>query len=223
MLKTRLNFKCEVCHKKIKIKKNVKFPFDDWAYYQCIQWSNFDDKVPDLSEDMWQRCIERPKENEIYKVYVTKPFDEIRGSEFFVIFEPAIIVYNGWDSDFCSEEDIEKCSLVKCRYDRIVKANKYSAWIEITVQKVIPLADIYNLYNEKESSGIFLPFGSTESQVTLFENRKWLVFGWNDQGDVGEYRWVYIDSQGKKHCVLEYNWEFDKDILYLGNIVEPIR
>lgn len=214
-----LRFKCRTCDQLIEMKKDVKPLFSNWAYNECIEWSDFDQEVPGITQDKWERSSTTPAQNEKRLVLVRKPFDEQVGNEFWVLFQPALLFFNGWDES--PEEDICKCAMVRCRFERILEADEFSGWIELSILEVIPLEELISHYNESISTEPII-YTSKEVPYTddIFENDKWYVFGWSAQGDVGETRWIYKDSDGKQHLVMENKWGLDEDVLYVGNLVD---
>ena len=213
-----LHFKCNVCGEAVKMKKEVKAPFCDWSYDSCIQWSDIQSDMPTLSEKHWERSTETPVEGEERIVFVQKPFDEKIGNEFWVKFEPALLFLNGWDE--YQEDEIRKCAMVRCRFEKIIASDEFSAWIKISILQVIPLQDIYKHYNESISEEPIDSFKGNWSTDVIFQNDKWLILGWSAQGDCGETRWIYKDENGKRHIVLTLKFGFDEEVLYIGNVVD---
>lgn len=212
-----LRFKCKVCGEVVEMKKEVEAPFYDWGYDTCIEWSDLNSDVPELTEKHWERSSETPITDEKRIVLVQKPFDEKIGNEFWVKFEPALLFFNGWGES--PENEIRKCAMVRCRFEKIIVSNESSAWIEVSVLKVIPLHDIYKYYNECIADEPIDSFKGNWSVETIFHNDEWFIFGWTAQGDCGETRWIYKDENGKRHLVLTLKFGFDEEVLYIGNIV----
>lgn len=212
-----LRFKCKVCGEVVEMKKEVKAPFCDWSYDYCIEWSDLNSDVPALTEKHWERSSETPIAGEKRIVFVQKPFDEKIGNEFWVKFEPALLFFNGWDES--PEDEIWKCAMVRCRFEKIIVSDEFFAWIEVSVIKVIPLHDIYKHYNEFITDEPIDSFKGNWSTDVIFQNDKWYVLGWSAQGDCGETRWIYKDENGKRHLVLTLKFGFDEEVLYRGNII----
>ncbi len=223
-----LRFKCEVCGEIVEMKKIAKSPYCDWAYDTCVEWSDFNTDVPELSKKQWERSSETPVAGEKRIVLVQKPFDEKIGNEFWVKFEPAMLFFNGWEPDL--ENEILKCAMVRCRFDKIIIADQYSAWIVVHIVKAIPINKLFEHYTEVASEdpldsffGQIISASNVTSSCQMyleFQNKNWKVISWTAQGDVGEVKWIYIDESGKRHLVMGLDYGFDEEVLYLGNVVE---
>lgn len=213
-----LRFKCKVCGEIVKMQKEVQNPYSDWAYSSCVEWLGFNIEVPELSEKHWERSSETPIKGEKRIIFVQKPFDEKIGNAFWVMFEPALLFFNGWD-DY-PETEIQKCAMIRCRFDRVIVSDECSAWIEISIVKVVPLCDLYMQYDEVTSDEPIDAFIGNWHTNVIFQNDNWFVFGWSAQGDCGKTRWIYKDKNSKRHLVIELKFGFDEEVLYLGNIVD---
>lgn len=218
-----LRFKCKVCQKYIEMKKEIHSPFSDWAYVDCAEWSDFKENVPELSEQHWIRSERTPVMDEKRTILVYKPFDEKVGNEFWVLYEPALLFFNGWD-DYPKEE-ISQCAIVRCRFENVLISDEYSAWIVVSVQKVVFLHELYKYYEEVMTDSPIDEFeGIKKSEyITHFQNDTWFVTGWTAQGDCGETKWIYTDEYGVRHLVMQMWYGVDESILYIGNIVESKR
>lgn len=213
-----LRFKCNACKKYVEMNKKTANSFTDWAYYNCIEWSDFTDDVPDLSEQHWIRSDLTPIVNEMRIVRVHKPFDEKIGNEFFALYEPALLFFNGWDDS--PKEEIRKCAVVKCRFEKILVSGEYSAWISVSVKKVMLLHELYSYYENTVTDTPIDEFkGISESNYNIiFQNDEWLVTSWDAQGDCGETKWIYTDECGVRHLVMQQWFDFHEDIIYFGNV-----
>lgn len=217
-----LYFKCRCCKSHIRMDKKVIDDFSGWAYYEGIEWSDFDEDVPDLTEEHWERSEILPIENTNRTLFVRKPFDESIGSEFWIYFEPALIHFNGWDDIY--EKDIDKCAIVRCKLTNILKRNEYGAWVVVNVREVISVSELHKYFEPCETEkGIDFFDGIPEKiQHSMFENDKWLVRYWDAQGDCGEIKWIYTDNNGTRHLVMQSYFDFDQSIMYIGNIIRRI-
>ncbi len=213
-----LRFKCKACNKYVEMNKKTPSPFVGWAYCNCIEWADFTDDVPDLSEQHWIGSEHTPIVNEMRVVRVHKPFDEKIGNEFFALYEPALLFFNGWDDS--TKEEIRKCAVVKCRFEKILVSDEYSAWISVSIKKVMLLHELCNYYENAVTDIPIDEFkGIPESEYNIiFQNDEWLVTSWDAQGDCGETKWIYTDECGVRHLVMQMWFEFHEDIIYLGNI-----
>ncbi|MDE7365563.1 MAG: hypothetical protein K2N27_11940 [Ruminococcus sp.] len=214
-----LRFKCKVCQNIIEMKKEIHGDFSDWAY-DCAEWSDFKENVPELSERYWERSECTPVVNENRTILVYKPFDEKIGNEFWLLYEPALLYLNGWEG--YPEEDIRKCAVVRCRFEKILVSDEYSAWIVVNVQQVVFLHELYKYYEEVMTDIPIDEFEGIPKTKCMkgFQNDKWLEIYWTAQGDCGDNKWIYTDEYGMRHLVMQMSYGFDDSVLYIGNITE---
>ena len=224
-----LCFKCSVCKNYIRMNKKLDDLFSDWAY-ACGEWSDFVEDVPELSEQNWIRSELTPVVGEIRTVFVRMPFDEAIGNEFWLFYEPALLYFNGWAD--CSEQDIASCAVVRCKFQKILISDEYSAWIRVMIQEVVFLHELCNYYQDVRGNisnafkGITEETGSQNdrwhvkriAEETDFQNDKWQVKSWTMQDDCGEVKWIYTDENRIQHFVMKLWYAFDEEILYIGNI-----
>lgn len=208
-----LCFKCSVCKNYIRMNKKLDDLFSDWAY-ACGEWSDFGEDVPELSKQNWIHSELTPVVGETRTVFVRMPFDETIGNEFWLLYEPALLYFNSWED--CSEQDIANCAVVRCKFQKILISDEYSAWIRVTVQEVVFLHELCNYYQDIRGNISNAFKGITEE--TEFQNDRWHVTSWTMQNDCGEMKWIYIDENGIRHLVMKLWYAFDEEILYIGNI-----
>jgi hypothetical protein len=201
------------------MNKSIPDLFLDWAYYEGVEWSDFDENVPNLSKMHWERSEKTPIINEKRSLFVYKPFDEIIGNEFLVLFEPALIAINGWDE--CYKNDIDKCAIVRCKFEKILKFDEYTAWIVVKIQDVININKLYDCYKPSEINTNLELFKGIPKEIVniIYEDDNWLVTGWNAQGDCGENKWIFKSQNGSMHLVMQSYFDFDESVVYLGNII----
>ncbi|MGB4092309.1 MAG: hypothetical protein WBK46_10280 [Ruminococcus flavefaciens] len=67
-----VRLKCKTCGEYHDINKNTPVEFENWAYSK-VEWSDFRDSVPPLSEEYWAHSETLPciGETRIIKVGVT--------------------------------------------------------------------------------------------------------------------------------------------------------
>lgn len=202
------------------MKKEIKEHFSDWAYYYGVEWSDFNEDIPEFSDEDWKRSENTPIVNESRILHVYKPFDENVGNEFWTLFEPASCYFNGWDE--AEESEIEKCAITRCKLTEILKRNEYEAWVEVVVQEVVLVNELYNHYEPCILDIDINKFEGIPEKIyeTVYENNKWLVTCWDAQGDCGEYKWIYIDENGTRHLVMQSWFDFDNSVVYIGNIIQ---
>lgn len=215
-----LFFKCSCCEENIRMKKEIKEHFTDWAYYYGVEWSDFDENIPVNLDEDWNRSETTPVVDENRTLYVCKPFDESLGSEFKILYEPALCHFNGWDSIY--ENEIEKCAIIRCKLTKIIKRNEYEAWVVVKVQEVVPLNNLIHYYNAHITDEDITMFDGIPERMykTCYKNNNWIVTSWDAQGDCGEDKWIYIDEKGKRHLVMQSWFDFDISVVYIGNIIQ---
>lgn len=215
-----LFFKCSCCKRSIRMEKETKGYFSNWAYHYGVEWSDFQEDVPAFSEEDWKRSETTPAVKERRTLYVQKPFDERIGNEFWILFEPALCSLNGWDD--IEESEIEKCALIRCKLSKILKRNEYEAWVVVDVKEVILVRELYQYFDTCIADVDISVFDGIPEKIcyTIYENDRWIVTCWDAQGDCGEYKWIYIDENGTKHLVMQSWFDFDSSVIYVGNIIQ---
>ena len=86
-----LKFKCRCCNSYHDIKRTVPTGFSGWSY-PGMEWSDFTDKVPPLTQERWRITEEVkkigsnniPNVGGVRTVRVMLPFEEEIGSEFYM-------------------------------------------------------------------------------------------------------------------------------------------
>lgn len=209
-----INFKCGTCEKYVKMRKEVRNPFSDWAY-DCGEWSDFDENVPELSENYWTRSDNIPIVGGSRSILVTVPFDEAIGNEFNILYEPALIYFNGWADN---PDDICKCAIVHCEFEKVILSDEYSAWIRVKVKEVFLMHELCKIFEAVKING---PIDTLDGpfEKIYFQNDRWLIVGWSGQSDIGETKWIYTDDNGERHLVMMQEYSFHENVLNIGNVV----
>lgn len=211
---SNINFKCGTCEKYVHMRKEVSHGFSDWAY-DCGEWSDFDKEVPELSQEYWTRSDKVPAVGESRSIFVTNPFDEAIGNKFYMLYEPALIHFNGWEED---SDDIRKCAIVYCEFERVLLSDEYGAWIRVKVEKVYLLHELCEIFQAVKINGPIDALDGLFDKV-YFQNDRWLIMGWTGQDDVGEINWIYTDDDGERHLVMMLEYSFHVSTLSIGNVV----
>lgn len=214
-----LFFKCACCNNDIRMQKEIKTPFTAWAYYYGVEWSDFDEAVPELSEEEWKRSETTPRKQENRTLHVSNPFDEKIGNEFWALFEPETCYFHGWGE--ADESEIKKCAIVRCKFTKILKQNAYEAWIIVRIQEVVFVHELYHYFKPCIADMDIRAFEGIPEKMyqTIYDQNGWLVTCWDAQGDCGEDKWIYTDENGTRHLVMQSWFDFDHSIVYLGNII----
>ena len=220
-----MNFLCRCC--KSRITKGNRTPqmiesagIHDVGYR--VEWMEEPEgnaqSVP-VHERQWIYSNQQPVIGEDRILKVEKPFDENIGDEFTTIFEPFEMFMNGWD---CAEspEDIDKVCAVRCRFDEVLRADDFSAFITVRVLNVVPLHRLYEVIPETVTDyPFFEDFGICEKVWTEYEDEHRLYREWNAQGDVGQEQLICTDDNGIRHEVLTSEWDMHDDFYYFHNLV----
>ncbi|MDO5296071.1 MAG: hypothetical protein Q4F00_05415 [bacterium] len=119
-----------------------------------------------------------------------------------MLFEPALIYFNGPDS---APGDIDKCAVARCRFDKVLAADAFSAWIRITVLTVIPLAELYKYYDESASDDPIDKLDDFyDDEIYTFQNDRWLIKLGSGEGDYAKEIWTYKDNNNNiQHLVMQ--------------------
>ncbi len=213
----RIRFRCCACKEFVEMNRNIPDGFADWAYNN-VGWSDFDETFPELSDQYWNRSDRTPQAGELRTVKVTQPFDEEINSQFNIIFEPAAIALNGWE-DY--PDQIDKCAVVRCRFEKVLIIDDYSAWIKVRVISSTLVTELFKVYPALYTACNLYKFGGiTECTDEYLRNERWIEKSWDGQGDIGETKYIYIDDDGISHLVIMEFYSFHDSILYLGNVIK---
>ena len=112
-----LKFKCRCCNSYHDINRTVPTGFSGWSY-PGMEWSDFTDDVPPLTQERWRITEEVkkigsdviPKTGDVRTVRVMLPFEEEIGSEFYMDYKPVSAVSK------------PGCSANQLRYERAAHA-----------------------------------------------------------------------------------------------------
>lgn len=214
----KTKFKCQYCNKYHEIKKEFPVGFSGWAYPD-MEWSDFEKDVPPLSEKYWERSDKVPKTGEFRIVKVQTPFEERIGDDFYLEYLPASVFFN----DYENAEQIQDSAIVHCRFEEIILADEYSAWIKIKVLKVILLPELSEIYPPYETDRDLEEYGGMfrcDDIYVIDADAPWEDVYWTSEGEVGEDKMIYTDTNGIRHLVLMHFLFIDSTIIYFGNIVQ---
>ena len=217
-----MNFICRCCKSRVAKTKPAEFLSDvglhTTAYH--FEWVNFneEDKDKPIAERRRENFDETPEEGKNYIMMVEKPFDEELGGIFTSVFEPSMMLINGWD---CADrpEDIYKAAAVLCQFMEVLWADDFSAYIKVKVRNVVLLSELYKVLPETESETPVEFYDDDEEVWTEYEDEHWLNRNWDGQGDVGGQQYLYTDENGRSHEVMTSWFDFHDDSYYLGNRV----
>lgn len=214
----KIKLRCAYCKNYHEIKEKIPKGFAGWAYPE-MDWSDFETEaeVPSLSEQYWSRSDRIPKVGELRIILVTSPFDEECGNVFRIEFMPALAHFNGYENT----EELRDSAIVQCRLEKIILADEYCAWIEVKILRVILLSELPETFppflTDREIEG----FDGISRYIDIdLMDDTWKIMSWSAQGDLGEYKTFYTDTNGIRHLVRMSCWNFCEDVTYYGNIVQ---
>lgn len=219
-----LKFKCKCCNSYHDINRTVPTGFSGWSY-PGMEWSDFTDDVPPLSQERWRITEEvtkigsdrLPQIGEIRTVRVKLPFEEKIGNEFYMDYMPV----SAYLDSFERADQFEKSAVVECRFTEIIAADDYNAWIKVKVLDVImfpQLAEAFPAYKTDESLEYFWT-GCSCTDIDA-DDAPWKLISWNAQGDVYEGKVIFTDTGGIAHIVWMNIEDFFNHISYFGNIIQ---
>ena len=216
----RIHFKCKACKEYAEPDRSVYEGFVDWAY-RCAEWSDFDENVPPLDQDIFLRKKTLPKTGMMYSIKVAKPFDEMIGNNVNINFVPALAYINGFGD---SPDDINNSAIVRCRIDKIIAKDEFSAWIRVLVTDITLYSELYKKHRPSPTDKTLEAFSHyRECDWTELSTDRWKVVSWTGQGDIGEEKIIYIDDNNVRHLVAMGYYDFHQEIMYLGNVVENTK
>ena len=213
----RIFFKCKACNKYVEPDRTVQDGFVDWAYW-CAEWSDFNENVPPLDQNIFLRKETLPKTGDMYSIKVETPFDEMIGNSVNINFVPALAYINGFGD---SPDDINNSAIVRCRIEKVITKDEFSAWIRVLVTDVTLYSELYKKYCTSSTDKTLEAFSYyKECDWTELNTNRWKVVSWTGQGDIGEEKIIYIDDANVRHLVAMGYYDFHQEIMYLGNVVE---
>ncbi|MDE7361581.1 MAG: hypothetical protein K2N38_06585 [Oscillospiraceae bacterium] len=207
-------FKCRCCNSIVDEKPSLADGFSELAY--DMEWLEVGQPVPPLEEHVWLRSDKIPEVGERRFIKVRPPFSQNIGDSFNVLYSPALSSNNGWEE---YPEELSSSAVVGCVYEKTVGADEFCAWIEVTVENVIPFPELYKHYPCRKVSSLF-EGGFGEYAKLSFRWQNWEFYTFSAQGDCGEWRLIFIDSEGKRHLLMFYEWGWHDGFVQLGNAVQ---
>lgn len=208
----RLVFGCS-CGGLVEDKAKVKLNFFGAGYDTCVEWTDFDEDVPDLDERIWHTSYNIPKIGEVRTTRVRMPFNEVVGDEFFVLYRPV--------NDWRKAEEIDSSAIVKCRFEKILTKNDNGAWVKVKVIEVLRLNEIYDKIPVIKGEPDMSLFDSAirESYIETFGD--WIRITWSAQCDWEEWVLIRRDVDGSDRAIIYGEWDFHMDFFSFGNLVLP--
>lgn len=211
-----IKFKCKCCNTYHEMIKKFPVGFSGWAYSN-MEWSDYEEEVPSLSEKYQVHSDRVPKNGEFRIIKVHTPFDEKIGDEFYMEFVPEYVFFNGYDD----MEQIHDTAIVQCRLEEVILTDEYSGWIRVKVLNVILLSELSEVYPPFLTNCKLEEYvGTCECDESDFVDAPWEMKYWTGQGDIGECKTIYTDTNGFRHLILMNYYDWFRDVTYFGNIVQ---
>ena len=220
-----MNFLCTCCKRRIAAEQKPRLiesaGIHETAYH--MEWAVFDDAEMGrpIEQRKWSDRNIQPQVGDRRILRVKAPFDEETGGVFTNLYEPWQMFYNGWESAE-SPADIQKACAVLCRFDRVLRADDFTAFIEVTVLHTVPLVRLYEVIPETVTERRFFEdFGCGDGEDIRVEyaDEHLLYRTWSAQGDVGDAQLIYTDDSRRRHVLLEGWFGTHTDSYDIGNEV----
>lgn len=210
-----MNFKCRCCKQIVDEKPHFIAGLSEYAYN--AEWLEAGEPVPPLEERFWSHADALPKagERRIIKVGFYTPFTGDIGDSFNVLFSPADSALNGWDE---APEELELSAIVNCVFEKVVSSDEFQAFIEISVNRVITLAELCERYPCSKAESLFAG-GFGEHLKQEFTWMGWEYYSFDAQGDCGDWRLIFTDDSGIRHLILQCDWGWHGGYILFGNAV----
>lgn len=208
-------FKCRCCNQIVDEKPRFIEGLSKFAYN--AEWLEAGAPVPQLEERFWLHANALPKagERRIIKVGFYTPFNSEIGDSFNVLFLPANSALNGWDN---APEELERSAIVSCVFEKVVSSDEYQAFVEISVNRVIPLPKLCERHPRQRISKLFAG-GFGEHLKLDFTWKNWEYYSFDAQGDCGDWRLIFTDGEGVRHLLLQCDWGWHGGYVLFGNAV----
>lgn len=159
-----------------------------------------------------------PQAGKSYIASVQHPFIAEKAEPFWFLFQPAYSLLNGWEE--CPEE-IYSSHLVHAVLDRVLHRDKDFALIVVTVQEMLSVPGIHELFPETTDTSVFAMFDDDYARRASWV--RWLNYiyvYWDLEGDVGVW-WLFRQDQPLAHeparLVLQGHWGWHDALVWAGN------
>lgn len=207
-------FKCSCCNSIVDEKPSLAEGFSELAY-DDMEWLEVGQIVPPLEEHIWLRADKMPEVGERRFIKVKPPFSQNISDSFNVLYSPALSALNGREE---YPEELSDSAVVSCVLEKTVSVDEYCAWIEVSVENVIPFTELYKHYPLRKVLGLF-EGGLGEHLTLACRCDRWEYYTYSAQGDWGEWRLIFVDKENVRHLVLCCEWYTHGGFVQLGNAV----
>ncbi len=206
-------FKCRCCGETVDEIPKLTAGMSELIFEP--EWLAKGEDVPPLGKDIWLRSDEFPQVGERRIVKVGAPFKADIGESVSFLYLPANAALNDWDS---APEELELSAVVYGTFVKVLSSDLYAAWIEIVIEEVIPFPEVYRHYPCRKVSSLF-EGGFGEYTDLDFRWDNWDYYMFTAQGDCGEWRLIFTDSEGVRHLVMFYEYGIHEGYVQVGNAV----
>lgn len=160
-----------------------------------------------------------PEAGKSYIACVSHPFMAKPGEPFWFLYQTAFTQENGWEE---KPEEIYDSRLVHGVLDRVLHRDKHFALIIVTVQEMISIPDLHELFPETTDASMFSKFDddfADRANWVSYLNYKYVY--WNLESDVGVW-WLFhedrvLDSKSPFRMVLQGHWGWHDALVWAGN------
>lgn len=105
-----------------------------------------------------------------------------------------------------------------CIFEKIVNADEFRAWTEVSVESVIPFTELYKRYPRRKVSSLFEGAWGEYAELE-FRCGCWEYYTFSAQGDCGEWRLVFTNGKGVRHLAAFFEYGWHDGYVQLGNAV----
>lgn len=206
-------FKCRCCNETVDETPKLIAGMSELVFEP--EWLAKGEDIPPLDKDIWLRSDEFPQVGERRIIKVNAPFRADIGDCLSLLYLPANAALNDWD---CAPEELELSAVVHGTFEKVISNDLYAAWTEIAVEEVIPFPELYKRYPCRKVSSLFED-GFGEYTALDFRWNNWERYAFTAQGDCGEWRLIFTDSEGVRHLLMFCEYGLHGGYVQAGNAV----
>jgi hypothetical protein len=160
-----------------------------------------------------------PDAGKSYIACVSHPFIAKPGEPFWFLHLPTFALENGWEEN---PEEIYYSHLVHAVFDRVLHRDKNFALIVVTVQEMLNVSAIHDLFPETTDASVFAMFDDDYARRASWV--RWLNYVyvyWNLESDVGVW-WLFrqealYETPPQFRLVLQGHWGWHDALVWAGN------
>ncbi len=223
-----IQFECRTCHE--EPHKPCQDDLSAWAKLcgydnSCIHLCQEPDERAQETIRINPALIARhqfidtaPEAGKSYIACVSHPFIAQKAEPFWFLFQPPFTLENGWEEN---PEEIYYSHLVHAVLDRVLHRDKHFALIIVTVQELMSISAIHELFPETTDASVFAKFDDEFARRAAWV--RWLNYVyvyWNLESDVGVW-WLFRQDQPLAHeparLVLQGHWGWHDALIWAGN------